>query len=382
MQIPEEHDIIDFESLFEDKKQPKPRTNPNMPWPKGFMMILTYFLIMGFVSSIALIIIQDYDHLTKNYNRYEAMLYHVDLNPYALGYLDVQTFEQYKDEYPEIAILYQDTQFVFFSHKENPYLESNYTFEMIKAMYETEGATWNTGRPAVPIEFYIYKYDGPFIVAYRFEMPENANYRQPVAFMTITTEASALLNFIVYVILAAAIIPFGFRSLELEFDYFSRPPKQIGVDIAKGYVYMILASIGATAIVSVIGYVFNYAQPISMNQQAIERALFSSNGILIVFMTVLFAPVLEELIFRKAMFGFFRNQWLALAVSSLIFGFIHVSQETTALAFITNLITYSASGVALGYVYIKNKNNVWASILVHAAANAVSVSIILIQALV
>ncbi|MCU0105418.1 CPBP family intramembrane metalloprotease [Acholeplasma vituli] len=377
----EENEIIDFESLFrkeETKKEPK---YPNMPLPKGVLMVITYFLIMGVVSSIFLLLFYDYENLVHQYTREEAMLYKVDSNPYSIGYLPKADFEELIHLYPDIEIMYQDDDFVFFGHSANPYLKANYTIEMLQVYFEDENATWNTDRPTVPVELYTIKWDGPFIVKYGFENREDALVRHPQSFVLITEAASALLNFVVYIFLAFTILPFGWKFLKDEIIYFNKPIKHLGVDAAMGYVYMILASLAAQVLVMVIGYLFDYAAPVSLNQQAIERALFSSNGILIVLMTVVFAPVLEELIFRKAFFGFFRNQTVALVISSVVFGFIHVSQETEVLAIVTNLITYSASGFALGYVYIKNKNNVWSSIFVHAVANAVSVMLILFQAL-
>ncbi len=377
----DEKEIIDFESLFKPEEIQKVSKYPNMPLPKGVIMVITYFLIMGFVSSIFLLLFYDYDNLIHQYTREEAMLYNVDQNPYSIGYLPKSDYDELGHLYPDLEIIYQDEAFVFFGHSANPYLKSNYTIDMLRVYFEDSSATWNSDRPEVPVELFTIKYDGPFIVKYGFTNREDVLVRHPVAFMAITDEASALLNFIVYIFLAFAIVPFGYQFLKDELGYFRKPIKQLGIDAATGYVYMILASLAAQVLVMAIGYIFNYAAPVSLNQQAIERALFSSNGILIIFMTVIFAPVLEELIFRKAFFGFFKNQTLALIISSIVFGFIHVSQETTALAIITNLITYSASGFALGYVYIKNKNNVWSSIFVHAVANAVSVILILVQGL-
>ena len=42
---------------------------------------------------------------------------------------------------------------------------------------------------------------------------------------------------------------------------------------------------------------------------------------------VIFTPIVEELVFRKAIFGLFKNKWVGFAVSTLIFGLIHVTGE-------------------------------------------------------
>lgn len=83
-------------------------------------------------------------------------------------------------------------------------------------------------------------------------------------------------------------------------------------------------------------------------------------------MTVIFAPVLEELLCRGVVLGSLRAKYgvvVAWLGSSLFFGILHLSPMLVVNACIIGLI--------LGYIYIATES-IWASMLLHAFNNAVA----------
>jgi len=77
------------------------------------------------------------------------------------------------------------------------------------------------------------------------------------------------------------------------------------------------------------------------------------------------APILEELIFRKIIFGSLHkrmNFFFAVLISSLLFGVLHLDLQ--------HLLIYFAMGIALAYVYVKTKRII-VPILVHMGMNAI-----------
>lgn len=79
------------------------------------------------------------------------------------------------------------------------------------------------------------------------------------------------------------------------------------------------------------------------------------------------APILEELIFRKIIFGTLykrMNFFLAVLISSLLFGVLHLELQ--------HILIYFGMGVALAYVYVKTKRII-VPILVHMGMNALVV---------
>jgi len=79
------------------------------------------------------------------------------------------------------------------------------------------------------------------------------------------------------------------------------------------------------------------------------------------------APILEEFIFRKIIFGSLykrMNFFIAVLISSLLFGVLHLELQ--------RLLIYFAMGVALAYVYVKTKRII-VPILVHMGMNTVAI---------
>ena len=78
---------------------------------------------------------------------------------------------------------------------------------------------------------------------------------------------------------------------------------------------------------------------------------------------VLFAPVLEELVFRRVIFGSLNqttNFWVATAVSALAFGLVHMEM--------THLLTYFSTGLVLAFLYQKTKRII-TPIIAHVLLN-------------
>src|SRR5690625_8017898 len=66
--------------------------------------------------------------------------------------------------------------------------------------------------------------------------------------------------------------------------------------------------------------------------------------------TVIIAPILEEVVFRKIIFGTLykrMNFILAGIISAVIFGLIHLDP--------THLLIYTAMGLVFAYLYVKTK---------------------------
>ncbi|MFD1851568.1 CPBP family intramembrane glutamic endopeptidase [Oceanobacillus bengalensis] len=79
------------------------------------------------------------------------------------------------------------------------------------------------------------------------------------------------------------------------------------------------------------------------------------------------APILEEIIFRKIIFGSLHNHmnfFLAALLSSLVFGIVHGELE--------HMLIYASMGFVFAYLYVKTKR-ILTPIIVHAAMNSITV---------
>lgn len=140
-----------------------------------------------------------------------------------------------------------------------------------------------------------------------------------------------------------------------------------------GYLYVLLGNYLSNFISNMLSNASSIPISESVNQMTIVRMLNSNGVIFIVLSAVIVGPIVEELIFRKSIFGLIKNQNIALIVSSLIFGAIHLTAEASIAEALINGICYFAMGIIFGYIYIKNEKNIIAPIAVHILVNLVSV---------
>lgn len=88
---------------------------------------------------------------------------------------------------------------------------------------------------------------------------------------------------------------------------------------------------------------------------------------IVMLVTSIVGPILEEIIFRKIIFGSLYkrlNFFLSALISSVIFGFAHFEPE--------HILLYSAMGFTFAYLYIKT-NRILVPIFAHVAMNTLVV---------
>jgi len=97
------------------------------------------------------------------------------------------------------------------------------------------------------------------------------------------------------------------------------------------------------------------------------------------FLAIVLAPILEELLFRGALYGGLRNKnrIAAYLVSSLLFAFLHVVSFLLLIPTSTLLLMmllYIPAGIGLAYAYEKS-GSIWTAIFLHAGMNFVAIAL-------
>lgn len=92
---------------------------------------------------------------------------------------------------------------------------------------------------------------------------------------------------------------------------------------------------------------------------------------------VIYAPLVEEAVFRGSVRRLIKNDIVFIVVSGLLFGILHTLSETELLSFIINTLVYGAMGAWLAAAYVKT-NNMASNMLVHFYQNALSVIIMIL----
>lgn len=141
-----------------------------------------------------------------------------------------------------------------------------------------------------------------------------------------------------------------------------------GIDYKKTILWVIigffLANFAQTAALLIELFVFNI-MPNSENTSAIMEV--TRQLPLFMVLTAVIAPVLEEIVFRKIIFGTVykrTNFFIAALISSVIFGIVHGEP--------IHLLVYAGMGFVLAFIYVKTKT-LLAPIAVHVLLNTVTV---------
>jgi len=358
----EKQEIIDFEHIFQNHNTSKKPDNI-----KGYIFsISTYLFVMFILATFLFIFFRSIP-----------------------SFLDTVTPEQ------EILNLLETHEGSFAVLKENTYIKDIFENEtMSYQIFNVDGFDYIISLDnSILIQDELFDFD--MIESYRNETDVIIitlnNERYPLliykdidinvvneSYQVFTSFSMSLLNFVIYILLFIPIIWFLKNDLIYDWLIFKSFQSKILGFIISGYIYVFLGNIVATTLTQLISALVNIDVSTSVNQSVIVDMLFSDGFILTFLSAVILGPIVEELVFRKAFFGLIKNTKIALISSSLIFGLIHVTSESSLLMMFIQVIPYVTLGFVFGYMYIKHEKNIMVPIIVHMLSNFISIVLTLI----
>ncbi|WP_086314105.1 hypothetical protein A5821_001678 [Enterococcus sp. 7F3_DIV0205] len=130
--------------------------------------------------------------------------------------------------------------------------------------------------------------------------------------------------------------------LSLKWNFFTK--KNVGI-IVGGFILARVIAIGGTLLLNTQG------SETTANDAAIQTMFTGENPLLIVLLIGISAPIMEEIVFRGGIIGFWLEKFpmIGIAISSILFGLIHGP---------TNLISfliYGSMGLILSLAYYKTQ---------------------------
>lgn len=376
-------EIIEFEDLF--KEEIEKRQEPPKPEDKKNYMkaLLSYVLIMFFLNAILISVIQLIPGSVKVFEKDEVILEKIASDPSGIALMDEDVFNLYKAEYlGYVESLWTYNEYSIVYNTANPYIESlllvkddagnvisfdEQTFLLIYDQSESSINYWDQNQTYAITR---YQHDEQTLPSYVLTNDiETINYQ----LQNLTTFYMSLYQFVLYLILFGFIYYFLKNDVAYDFNKFKMIKSQWFAIIIIGYLYVLLGNFLSNFISSLLSSQLNIPMSESVNQMTIVRMLNSNGVVFMVLSAVIIGPIVEELIFRKSIFGLIKNQNVALVTSSLIFGAIHLISETSLAVALINGISYFTMGAIFGYIYIKNDKNIIAPIAVHILVNLISV---------
>lgn len=111
--------------------------------------------------------------------------------------------------------------------------------------------------------------------------------------------------------------------------------------------------------------------PLNSNETMIREQL-KEFPITQILQTVIFAPIMEEIVFRYSFKDLSRNKHIYALFTGIFFALMHLPDALINPTMLIHLIPYSALGIAFGYIY-KDTDNLLATIIPHSLHNLISI---------
>ena len=118
-------------------------------------------------------------------------------------------------------------------------------------------------------------------------------------------------------------------------------------------------------------------ESISNNEEAV-RSLISQVPAYMLFSVSIYAPFIEEMLFRKSLGDIFKNKVVYIIISAFLFGALHVIGSLDSVYSLLHLIPYVSLGVAFSIIYVKTKN-VFVSMLFHCIHNSLAAILLIVS---
>lgn len=111
--------------------------------------------------------------------------------------------------------------------------------------------------------------------------------------------------------------------------------------------------------------------------EKLVREMIKVSPLLMLIDASIYAPITEELVFRKSIKDVINNKYIFIITSGLIFGILHTIGHIHTISDIIHIIPYSVMGIALALIYQKT-DNIYSSIIMHSFHNTLAIIIFLV----
>ncbi len=180
---------------------------------------------------------------------------------------------------------------------------------------------------------------------------------------------------LIYLPLSVVLITVMFRDLREDFCAFKE----------KKYVYYIIMVISAIIFFIIsfgISKISDHFVGKSKNELVLESVFkFKGLGIIMLLITSICGVIVEELIYRKAIFNLLKdkNRWIPILVSTIMFALPHVISTTNASVsdFIIICIPYFVAAFIFAVSYEFSGRNIYFTMLMHFTNNFITCMILL-----
>ena len=131
-----------------------------------------------------------------------------------------------------------------------------------------------------------------------------------------------------------------------------------------------MIGIGLMILGNLIVIFFTRGNTISANEEVV-REMMDKYPIYMLFQISIYAPITEELVFRKGIKDITHHKYLYIFLSGFIFGFLHVLSSVNQSMWFLYLIPYCSLGFLFAFLYY-DTDNIFYTIVIHSLHNILS----------
>lgn len=398
---------IDFEEIFKEennkilKKQEDNKTNIRNSWI-GLAVIIVYIIIFSILPSIIPIhdIIKNKKGATRTVSINEQIVTNVANKTNKIGIIDNTFDDSLLDKYKKyVAVSYiikddKDYRIIYNKKLNNKlifYGNDNITYDLSNDnnRYSNFNLLLNN---YINTDIYIAKDKKlKLTFVYSSNLPKlittniNNNIKDKSIIInediTKPTEyTNSIINFIIYIIAAVIIIPLCGIIIISDSKEYKNKVGSLFIKVGIGILLFFAGNVLARFIQEILYLIIKTPDTSnSLNQLSIDFMLSDKKAIApMLISSIILAPIVEELVFRKSIFNIISIDWLSILISSLTFGLIHVTGELTcgnySLA-LFNIVPYMTMGFVLGTYYKFVDKNIIPLILIHSLNNFIATMI-------
>ena len=167
---------------------------------------------------------------------------------------------------------------------------------------------------------------------------------------------------IIYLLVIIMILLSYFKELKSQFKIFIKNFKVYFPFIIKRYLFMIIIMV----LVAIPIFFINNGDQAG-NQKTINE-MMKKAPLFVFLLSTLYAPFAEEGIFRLSLHKIFKNKYVFIIISGLLFGLLHVVGKASNINEFLYVLQYSALGMCLAKAYYDSKN-IYVSMSMHFIQN-------------
>lgn len=173
-------------------------------------------------------------------------------------------------------------------------------------------------------------------------------------------------KYLLYVFMFILLLVVFYKDLKRDIKYFFKYFREYNSYVFKMYLFSLLFLLIITVAIRLTVNIDT-----STNQAELAKQ-FKDTPILIGLLSIIYAPFVEEILFRGIIRKFINNKYLFIIVSGLLFGVAHVIDDFKSIGELLYILVYGSLGCFLAAVYNKT-NNIFTNMYFHFIQNTLAV---------